>query len=153
MKVKTTVSELTRAELVSLLSAATYNSDQFAISVPDPVRMMLEIEDDDCREDVWAKALLGGYALAVHDLQADGCHHGALPHYLNPDDEDIICYRMGLADIQRGLAAAIDGDFEGDEGDRNQALEAWRDFAADSLDNVSAETLMQVIVFNQIIYA
>lgn len=153
MKVKTTVSELTRTELVSLLFAATYNSDQFHIYVAQAVRNEIGAGDDDCREDVWAKALLGGHFVWVYDLQAEGCVHGNLTHCPAPDDKEIIGYRVHLSDIQRGLSAAIDGDFEGDEGDRNQALEAWRDFAADNLDNCGAETLLQVIVFNEIIYA
>ena len=153
MKIKTTVSELTHAELVSLLSAATFGSWLFAVHVEGALRPRGGVKMSDCREDVWAKSLLNGHSVLVCDQQADGLVYGHLASGTDPNDPDIIEYRVGLMDIERGLAAAADGTFLGDDPLlRERARKAFDDFVADSLDGDAAETLLQIIVFNEIIY-
>lgn len=154
MKAKTTITEITQEDLVNLLSTATYGSSWLAIHVDPEVRKKLDIELGDTREDVWAKALLAGYPIIMTDCQAEGDSYG--DNFLRFDGDDAE-YAIILEDIQRGLQAALDGDFNGSD-DEDTARFAARSILHlmredYSFDADNADALAQIIMFGSLIYA
>lgn len=154
MKTKTTITEITHEDLVNLLSTATYGSDWLTCTITKATREKLAIEITDCREDVWAKALLSGFPIYLTDHQAEGETYGD-KGTVNDDDEDSAVYRITLDDIKDGLRSALDGDFEpGDEDEVELAARCvlhLRDESSE-FDYTEAEILAQIIMFGTIIY-
>lgn len=153
MKTKTTITELSHEDLVNLLSTATYGSSWLTVSVPKPTRDFFISESDDCREDVWARALLEGFPIYLTDHQAEGCTYGDRGS-VNEDSSAV--YRITLKDVIAGLQSALDGDFAADD-EVEVELAArrvlrLRDEAFD-FDASDAEILAQIIMFGSIIYA
>ena len=87
MKTKTTITELSHEDLVNLLSTATYGSSWLSCTVAKATSDSLDIKEEDCREDVWAKALLAGFPVFLTDHQAEGCTYGPRGT-VNEDDEE-----------------------------------------------------------------
>lgn len=153
MKTKTTITELSHEDLVNLLSTATFGSDWLSCSVAS-LTHELRAKPGDCREDVWARALLAGDPIYLTDHQAEGCTYGDRGSLTNDEDESAV-YRVGLSDVIAGLQFAMDGDFEpGDEDERELAARAAIHLADNSsqFDNAEAEILCQIIMFGSIIY-
>lgn len=155
MKTKTTIHEMNQEDLVNFLSTATYGSAWLSCTIAKGTREQLEILPEDCREDVWAKALLCGHPIYITDHQAEGTTYGGLTSCINSDEEESATYRVDLNDILDGLAYAMDGDFEpNDEEEVELAARCvlhLRDETSD-FDNTEAEILMQIIMFGSIIY-
>lgn len=154
MKTKTTITEVTQEDLVNILTTATYGSSWLTCCIASGTRMKLDIQPEDCREDVWAKALLAGFPVYLTDHQAEGETYGD-KGTLHSCDNDCAVYRVTLDDIKEGLAAAFDGDFEpADEDECELGAKCamhLRDETSD-FDNFEAETLAQIIMFGTIIY-
>lgn len=155
MKTKTTITELSHEDLVNLLSTATYGSSWLSCTIAKATRDRLDIEEEDCREDVWAKALLAGFPVFLTDHQAEGCTYGPRGT-VNEDDEESAVYRITLEDIIAGLQSALDGDFAPNDEDEVELAARCvlhlRDEAFD-FDNTDAEILAQIIMFGSLIYA
>lgn len=154
MKTNTTITEITQEDLVNLLTTATYGSCWLTCCIASGTRMKLDIQPEDCREDVWAKALLAGFPVYLTDHQAAGETYGDKGS-LDSCYNDCAVYRVTLDDIKEGLAAAFDGDFEpADEDECELGAKCamhLRDETSD-FDNFEAETLAQIIMFGSIIY-
>ena len=154
MRTKTTITEITQEDLVNLLSTATYGSNWLSCTIAKGTRDKLDIQPGDCREDVWAKALLAGFPIYLTDHQAEGETYGGRGT-VNDDEEESAVYRITLDDIKEGLAAAFDGDFEpADEDECELGAKCamhLRDETCE-FDNFEAETLAQIIMFGTIIY-
>ena len=149
MKTHTTITELTYGDLVDLLCIATYGSSWLEIYATD--REGLDIAENDCREDVWAKALLAGKKIEFIDHYAEGEVYGDLGR-VDEDDEGI--YLIGLEDVRKGLEMAFDGTFKGDEEEKDWPLECAEHFKTGSveMDQPEAECLVQIIMFGEVIY-
>ena len=63
--------DLNQEELVAILSGATYGSDWLEIYATSEERGKIKIDDNDCREDVWAKILLAGGTVQAVDHNDD----------------------------------------------------------------------------------
>ena len=154
MKTKTTITELSHEDLVNLLSTATYGSSWLSCTIAKATRDRLDIEEEDCREDVWAKALLAGDSIYPTDHLAEGCTYGDRGS-LTGDKDDSAVYRITLNDVVAGLQFAMDGDFAPNDEDEVEWLAKCvihlRDGSTE-FDNTEAEALMQVIMFGSIIY-
>lgn len=154
MKTKTTITELSHEDLVNLLSIATYGSSWLSCTIAKATRDRLDIEEEDCREDVWAKALLAGFPVFLTDHKAEGCTYGPRGT-VNEDDEESAVYRITLEDILAGLQSALDGDFApNDEEEVERASRCvlhLRDEAF-NFDAYEADLLVQIIMFGSIIY-
>lgn len=145
MKTRTIIEELTQADLVDLLCTATYGSQWLEIYAPD--REGVEIEEKDCREDVWAKCLLAGKTIECTDLYSEGeWNYGKLPHKI--DDSGYVVYSVTLQDIKNGLQECADGNAG------SWCLTCFNTFRENDggLDNPQAEYLMQIILFGELIY-
>lgn len=159
MKTKTTIQEISHDELVDLLCTATYCSNCFYIVPKDmhdyygtPIQ-----SDEDSREDVWAKLLLNGKGIVVCDRQAhdEGEFYGGHVHHYN-DFNNCMEYTITLKDIIKGLENAANGTFkiQGPD-DVSLARNCFCSFDGindSDFDLECAETLLQVIVYNEIIY-
>ena len=138
------VSDLTHDELVDLFSTATYGSSWMCISAENARDL---VKDDDCREDVWAKALLAGREIVVSDYYAEGEKHGNLPCVIDPLDGDCANYTVTLKDIEKGLKKC----FNHKDAYIREHAEHFRAGKGD-MDLIEAETIMQIIVFGEHIY-
>ena len=156
MKTETKITELNVEDLVDLFSTALYGSNYLTADYDDGI----DTDDADCYEDVLAKILLNGGAIKVTDTYADGVHYGNLRYEFNEDYD--ATYHVRYIDIWRGLERAANGTFNlredvgADFADRNEAF-AKRSFNAFAYDErewdaVTADCLMQIILFDEIIY-
>ena len=156
MKTQTKITELTKEDLSDLFSTAFYGSNYLSVYYEAEV----DYEDDDCHEDIMALILLNGGDIKVTDGYADGCHYGELPYQFNEDYD--ATYTLRLEDIIKGLERAANGTFNtrkdvgADYADRNVAF-AKRSFEAmawniNDWDAITADCLMQIILFDEIIY-
>lgn len=153
MKTHTTITNLTHEDLVDLLYTATYGSSWLECFCLH--REGLPIEDGDCREDVWAKALLAGDRIFCIDHNAYGEIYGNLGGYIDETDEDeSVIYPVRLEDIRKGLQSALDGTYDGDADYKEWARKCAVHFIAGAgeMDNPEAEGLMQIIMFGDVIY-
>ncbi len=155
MKTKTTITELNQEDLVDLLCTATYGSNWLDCSAPE--RTGCDIKEEDCREDVWAKALLAGHKIKCFDYYAEGDVYG--PHGKVIKKDGTAVYFIGLKDIMDGLQKCADGTFHIGYGDGNserawlkECFEHFTDQDRMEMDQPEAEALMQVIMFDELIY-
>ena len=156
MKTQTKITELTKEDLVDLFSTAFYGSNYLSVEYDESI----EYDEDDCHEDIIANILLNGGAVKVTDSYADGCHYGNLQYQFNEDYD--ATYTLRLEDIIKGLERAANGTFNlrqdvgADYADRNREF-AKRSFEAfawneKDWDAVTADCLMQIILFDEIVY-
>lgn len=151
MKTKTIINELTQEDLVNLLCTATYGSMWLSCYAPD--REGVEITESDCMEDEWAKCLLAGKKIACTDYYADeGEHYGTLEHYTEEDGQTT--YLVSLQDIINGLQKCADGDYTESEEHGEWISKCLRELqnGGYNLDQPRAESLMQIILFGELIY-
>lgn len=150
MRTTTTIEGVSLENLVDLFTTATYGSSWLDIFAP--VRTGLHIEETDCREDVWAKALLAGHPIECTDYYADGDVYGYLPHTIGDNDE--VTYKVTMQDVLDGLQKCADGTFKGNKSDHDWLKDCFNHFRAGEgdMDNPEAEAIMQVIMFNELIY-
>lgn len=149
MKTRTVIEEITHDDLVNLLSTATFGNEWLDMQFD---RSKVEREDGDCYEDIAAKILLAGGTIEMIDNYAEDSDDV----YSNTGywETDAAIYPITLEDIKRGLANAADMNINNDVGEKKYALRAYYNFAEDDedLDFCYADALMQVIMFNEIIY-
>lgn len=148
MKTRTIIEQLTQEDLVALLCTATYGSSWLEIYAPD--REGVDITEEDCREDVWAKCLLAGKKVECYDHYAEGEVYGSLPHTKDKreDWDGIVTYYLTLQDIEAGLSKCADGQAG------SWCATSFRLFQEDTgnIDIEEAEMMMQIILFGEIIY-
>ena len=153
MKTKTIISELTQEDLVNLLCTATYGSNWLDCTAPN--RKGIVVDDTDCREDVWAKALLAGNKIKCLDYYAEGVTYGNLVCGIeDKEDNEAAYYWVGLQDIINGLQKCADGTFAESEEYGEWISKCFRNFqnGGYDMDNPEAEALMQIILFGELIY-
>ena len=156
MKANVTINEVNHEDLVDLFSTAIYDSHWFSVDYDDSA----DKNEDDCYEDVIAKILLNGGSVRITDFETDGDVYGNLPHELDEQTGNVT-YWVTLADVIRGLERSANGSFNAGEDDSD-----WRDrqisfakrsfnaFANDDRDwdAITADCLMHIIVFDEVIY-
>lgn len=146
MKTKTIITELTQEDLVDLLCTATYGSSWLNIYAND--REGIVVEEKDCREDIWAKCLLAGKKITCVDYYAEGEHYGPIEDYTFGKEDEECEYQVGLQDIINGLQKCADG-LAG-----SWCRTCFGHFAEGegNLDLTEAEMLVQIILFDELIY-
>lgn len=164
MKTEVKITEITQEDLVNLLSSALYGSSYLSADYEESV----EHDEDDCYEDIMAKILLHGGKIMVTDGYAeDGEVYGSLPCRVDKNEDEgglTTTYFVTLQDIMDGLTRAANGTFNAGEND--EYTPDWRDrniefarrsfnaflFDEASWDALTADCLMQIILFDQIVY-
>lgn len=163
MITRTAIEDITHDDLVNLFSTALYGSNYLGVSYGEKTP---DCTEDDCLEDIIAKILLGGGTIKLIDLLADGNVMGELPHDEPCKDEDemygSVAYYVTLEDIRKGLEKSANGTFNTrpevseDFAKRNEmfAREAFSAYINESRfwDYTAADALMQVILYNEIVY-
>ena len=154
MKTKTTITELSHDDLVDLFSTALSGSSYLGADYEESV----EHNEKDCFEDILANILLHDGSIKMTDYYAEGCVYGSLP--LEIDEEENVTYFVTYDDIIRGLERAADGTFNaGDDEWTEQtkrsarvSFDSFMDEDACDFDLIRADILMQIILFDEIIY-
>lgn len=155
MKTKTTITELTHDDLVELFSTALTGSSYLGADYEESI----EHDEKDCFEDILANILLHGGCIKVNDYYSEGDVYGELPHELDEENE-CTTYFVTYDDIKRGLERAADGTFNAGndkwtEQTKRSARVSFGSFMneeACDFDLVRADILMQIILFDEIIY-
>lgn len=157
MKTKTTITELSHDDLVTLFSTALYGSTYLGADYEEAI----EHNERDCFEDILANILLHGGCIKVNDYYSEGDVYGELPHELDEENE-CTTYFVTYDDIKRGLERAANGTFTiatrlGEDyvkGEKESARVSFNSFANEELDFdlIRADILMQIILFDEIIY-
>jgi hypothetical protein len=147
MKTNAIITEINHNDLVNLFSTATYDSCIFDVVKKKKDYYGTELEDEnDCREDTWAKILLAGKPVYVLDYYSEEEAYGNLPHVWD-EIHEAMKYTVTLEDIKKGLQKAIDNG----GWDAKCALDLVNDDSYD-LDLTEAENLLQIITFGEAIY-
>lgn len=155
MKTKTTITELTHDDLVELFSTALSGSSYLGADYEESI----EYNEDACFEDILANILLHGGCIKVNDYYSEGDVYGELPHELDEENE-CTTYFVTYDDIKRGLERAADGTFNaGNDKWTKQtkrsarvSFDSFMDEDRCDFDLVGADILMQIILFDEIIY-
>ena len=147
MKTKTIITEINHDDLVNLFSTATYGSSYFDVVKKKKDYYGTELEDEnDCREDTWAKILLAGKPVYVLDYYSEEEAYGNLPHEWDAK-RGAMKYTVTLEDIKNGLQKALDNG----GWDAECALDLINVDSC-NLDLTEAENLLQIITFGEAIY-
>lgn len=153
MKTRTIIEELSQEDLVDLLCTATYGSNWLECYAHD--KEGVDITEQDCLEDEWAKCLLAGKQIACIDHYAEGEIYGDKKNaVVSEDGDESVCYLITLDDILEGLAKCADGTTADSNDDKAYLLTCFNTFKENDggMDLPQAEALMQVIMFNELIY-
>lgn len=142
--------DITKDDLVNLFSTGLYGSGIIAATYSkDFYDEYCQQDIQDCLEDKMAKVLLKGGKVFLFDEGAEDekDYHGTLPHKWNKYDCDMM-YTVTLEDIRKGLEKAFNED---DLCIHECVLNLKCDDGC-NLDLPQAESLLQYIMFGEIIY-
>lgn len=150
MKTKTitTITELDKEDLVNLLSTALYGSSYLSASYAESV----EHGKGESWEDTMATILLNGESIIFTDHYAEG---ETYRDWASLDERGNGLYPVYLNDFMRGLERAANGTFKASTDMwRDEGRNAFHAFACDThdWDALSADCLMQIILFDEIVY-
>lgn len=146
-------------KLVYLFSGTAFGSDMLNFDYDKD--FWNELPDDkkqgDCFEDHIAETLLNGGNIYVYDYYAKGELHGKKGEIIRDDKDGDAKYTINLSDIIKGLQNAANGTFKHDEAwERAEARESFLNFIDEgeynNFDSNNGEDLVQIILFNEIIY-
>lgn len=149
MKKTTTITSITHEDLVNLLSTALYGGYYFGVKWNDEeYKALPNANKFRCIEDRCAELLLAGKSIIIYDMEVRSVkdHYGNLPYRYNANN-DTMEYTITLEDIKRGLEKCFD---DNDSYIRTCAMNLFNDMG--DLDQPEAESLMQVIIFGELIY-
>ena len=151
----TKISKIEHDDLVNLFSTALYGSTYLSADYEPNA----DLEDCECFEDKLARTLLNGRKINVIDYYAEGDVYGDCDYII--DDEDNVVYKITLDDIIKGLENASNGTFnpssereEFIKREKKWAKKCFQQLVEESceFDLISADCLMQIILFNEVIY-
>lgn len=141
------ITQLTKDELSSLISTATYGDNTFDILVPKEYRELKTLggNEDDCWEDELANVLLNGGKIDIIDMEdeyddANARVESKVHHLEEYNGYYHPAYRVGLEEILEGCST--------DEG-YEYAKELFLD---EDGDFFTAYNLLQIIIFGEVIY-
>ena len=160
MKTRTTISDITKEDLVNLLSTALYGSTYLSADYDAEKYKRLFKEENfcTCYEDKMARILLEGGAITVTDGYAeDEDEVWSKKGRWNKDLEEAQ-YTITLKDIEEGLQKALDGTFKPNEGCEDSEKSWARKVVINMMseytdyDLPDADMIMQIIMFGEIVY-
>ena len=160
MKLKNTVEiiDITHEDLVILFSTALYGSSylsaeydkDFYNSIPK------DKKEGDCFEDHLADVLLNGGEIYIYDAYSEGEVYSKNGELIKEEycDEEYAQYTLTLTDIIEGLQRAANGTYKTNNDDKfiRQCFNEFADEYHYNLDMTDADALMQIIIFNELIY-
>ena len=161
MKIRKTaeILEISHDEIVDLLSTALYGSSYLSAEYDKEFYNSLpkDKKHGDCYEDHMADVLLNGGEIYLYDNDSDG------EIYNNRSNAEVIdegnCqytqYTITLVDLIDGLQKAASGTYKTNGNDVEYLAECFRDFENDcggGFDLCEADALMQIVMFDELIY-
>lgn len=149
----TTITKIDKDDLVNLLSTALYGSSYLSASYDEDA----DDDEDACEEEIMADILLKGGCIYLTDYYAEGETYQDWAH-LDQNGNGI--YTIFLSDIIQGLEKAANGTFKmmndmWKEDVIKYARKSFDEFADEecvNFDALSADCLMQIILFDEIVY-
>lgn len=147
MKVEVTIKEITKDDLVNLFSIGLTGSSFLDFDYDKKAYQSLpDASEDDCIEDKLAKLLLAGHSIELWDLEAEPeDHYGTLEsHYRKT--YGCMVYKVTLEDINKGLQNAASNEDTADYFMQLATDDAY------NLDLTGGESLLQFIMFGELIY-
>ena len=157
MKTQIKIIDINHEDLVDLFSTAFFNSLNFSVTYNDSAKNIIDVDENDCFEDIMAKiavnAKVADDKLIVFDENAeDGEVYGSLACGVGKNEEyDTLetYYYVGIKEIIKGLEAAANSS----EDYIRKSFEAFVNREDDGeWDAITADILMQIIVFGEVIY-
>lgn len=157
MEIQVNINKITKEDLVNLLSTALYGSSYLSAEHD----VAVEYDEESSEEEIMADILLHGGCIYITDYYAEGEKYR---EWAKLDEEENSIYPVFLIDICKGLERAVNGTFKAGENDewtpdwREKNLSfARRSFYAFANDDskwdfTTADCLMQIILFDEIIY-
>lgn len=147
MKVEVTIKEITKDDLANLFSIGLTGSSFLGCDYDKKAYQSLsDASEDDCIEDKLAKLLLAGHSIELWDLEAEPeDHYGTLESRYR-EAYRCMAYKVTLEDIKKGLQNSATND---------DTADYFMDFIKEdayNLDLIGGEALLQVIMFNEVIY-
>lgn len=148
MKAEIKITDITHDDLVNLLSTAAFGSFWLGFNY-DSIEyneLSNEQKHGDCIEDKMADLLLAGKSVELYDVYSEDEEdfYGTLPHRY--DEDGVMCYTVTLEDIKRGLEKAYQDDY------LRECLNNLINDDSYDLDQPQAESLVQCILFGELIY-
>lgn len=147
MKVEVTIKEITKDDLVNLFSIGLTGSNFLGCDYGTKTYQSLpDAREDDCIEEKLAKLLLAGNSIELWDMEAEPeDHYGTLDSRYR-EAYGCMAYKVTLEDIKKGLQNAASN-----EGTADYFMDFVKEDAY-NLDLIGGEALLQVIMFNEVIY-
>lgn len=159
---KTIVTDINHEDLVNLFSTALTGSDMLGCDYDKDFWGLIDPEkrQGDCFEDRIADTLLNGGTVYMYDYYAEGELYGGKGELIEDSEESDGdgMYAITLKDVIEGLQRAADGSFKwDDEYEKAEARENFDNYVDEgdygNFDLDMAENLMQIIMFNEVVYA
>lgn len=123
MKKEVKVLELTKEDLVTFFSAATYGCGYWSVKIKKNSISIYDLDTNQCIEEIWADALLKGGKLVV------------------TDNEDESKYVVDMEKVLKGYTKCYE-----------VSPQTMVNFEEENEDMWDGYNLMQVILFGEIIY-
>lgn len=147
---------ITHDELVTLFSTALEGSYIFGANYP--VAFYKKIPADkkigDCFEDAMADVVLNGGEVEIIDRYADRTSYGGDRIRTTFNREGKCVYHIGLKDILAGLTRCMNGQCKECDIVKGCIQKHFEEFEREStsFDLISAESLLQGILFDEYVY-
>lgn len=151
------ITDINHEDLVDLFSTAFYDSINFGVTYKESAKNLIKREENDCFEDVLAKIAMKAKntkdKLMVFDNNAeDGEVYGKNTCGTQYNEEYCTIetyYYIGIEEITKGLEAAANSN----EDYIRKSFEAFANREDDGeWDAITADILMQMIVFGEVVY-
>lgn len=156
MKINAKVNEITHEELVNLFSTAFFGSYNFSVAY-DETKYRHLFKFGDCIEDKLARIVLNKGSFIVYDTNSEKGDepYGNLQFFYN-EAYDWIGYRVTINAIRKGINAILNSTCKCSDDDYRYILMRhvidFMDADNGHFDLTSADAIMQVILFNEVIY-
>ena len=150
-----TIEEITAQELADFLETGLTGSMQFAIEYDDNDYLDLVAKGMCCEKyttDICANILVNGGKVKLIDIDCEGDSYGSLDRYINDDEE--VEYTVTLDNVKTGIERALNGTYKVScsEEKGNVMIAAKSIVEGENYDYYDAYLILQVILFNEIIY-
>jgi hypothetical protein len=151
-----TIEEISSQELADFLETGLCGSTQFAIEYEDNDYLELIAKGICCKKeyttDICAKILTDNGTVRLIDIDCDGDSYSNLNKYINEDEE--VEYSITIENVKRGIERALNGTYKvsSSEEKGNVMIAAKSIVEGDNYDYYDAYLVLQVILFDEIIY-
>lgn len=151
--------EISHDELVNLFSTALYGNYWVSAEYDKEFYNSLDpkLKHGDCFEDKIADTLLNGGEIYLYDNESEGeiYNNRSNAEAINEGNGDEYTqYTLTLVDIIDGLQKASNGTYKSHNDTKwvSQCFEEFADEDSGSFDLEMADTLLQIIMFDELIY-